>query len=168
MVKSMSTKFCKAGLPWKKSGFILTIGLLMALMGGCDSKPAAGEQKGPLPPVSGIVTTFEDEVKDLPGDQIAWSAFWKFCWQEYPKARSYELQVITSEGTSPKLRSRKEPCFRIQVAAGTNPKEQGMLNRDKLMELQIGQLSYRVRAVLGENRYSDWSRVITLKGQPEP
>ncbi|WP_143435002.1 hypothetical protein [Hymenobacter roseosalivarius] len=55
-------------------------------------------------PVSGLVTTLHDEVKPMPGGQISWSTHWQLCWNTYPGAQAYELQVMTDEGTSPRLR----------------------------------------------------------------
>ncbi len=147
----------------KEPGFVLILRLLAALAIGCDQKQSNPEGKTRPVSVTGITTTFEDEVRGLPGDQIAWSTYWKFCWDAYPGAESYELQIITSEGASPRLKNRKAPCYRIQMATGVNARQQGMLDRAKLLELQIGQFSYRVRAVLGNNQYSEWSPAITMK-----
>ena len=151
----------KAWLPQRPPGFVLLGWLVAVLLGGCGGKPAE-KPAGPPAPVTGITTAFEDEVADGPGGQIAWSTYWKFCWQPYPGARSYELQLITPEGASPKLKSRHEPCYRIQVATGTNPREQGLLRRDEQIGWQTGQLAYRVRAVLGDNQYSEWSPVVRM------
>ena len=108
----------------------------------------------------GITTTLEDEVRDLPGGKIGWLTRWELCWDEYPKAESYELQVVTSEGTSPKLRRQSDRCFRLEVARGENPKSQGFAGRDVTLAMQSGQLAYRVRAVLAGARTSEWSRLI--------
>lgn len=96
-------------------------------------------------------------MRDLPGGRIAWSTYWKLCWAEYPGAKGYELQTLTSEGISAKLRRQSERCFRIEAAANENEKSQGLLNREVLLALQSGQLAYRVRAVLEEGRASEWS-----------
>src|SRR5947208_15242510 len=72
------------------------------------------------PPVGGLVAQLEDEVRDLPGDRIGWSTYWRLCWREYPAARGYELETLTGEGASPKLRRQDDRCVRVQAAAGEN------------------------------------------------
>ena len=119
--------------------------------------------KTSLPPIDGFVTTLEDEVRDLPDGQIAWSTYWKTCWTAYPDADLYEIEVTTMEGASPKLRRQKGPCHRIEIAAGNNPKAQGLLGRKMLINLQVGQLAFRYRAVLDEDRFSAWSPVIMVR-----
>ena len=116
-------------------------------------------------PVSGLESRLEDVVKDLPGGRIHWSTYWKLCWQAYPGAAAYELQAATSEGVSPMLRRQAGRCFRIEAAAGENPKSQGLLKRELLLKLQSAQLGYRVRAVLEQDRFSDWSRIVPVGSQ---
>lgn len=116
----------------------------------------------PPPTIQGLAATLEDEVRDADGGRIRWSTYWKLCWDEYPGALSYELQAATSEGASPKLRAESGRCFRIEVAAGVNDKSQGLLNREQLVSLQTGQLTYRVRAVLNEGRRSEWSPAMEI------
>lgn len=118
----------------------------------------AGGPEGAKPPVSGLESTLEDETQDLSGRRIRWSTYWRLCWTEYPGARAYELQAQTIEGVAPNLRRQTDRCYRIEVAAGENDKSQGFLNRELLLTLQSAQLSYRVRAVLDTNRFSEWSR----------
>jgi hypothetical protein len=109
------------------------------------------------PSVRGLVATLEDEVHELPGERMAWATYWKLCWEDYPGARTYELQTLTGEGASPKLRRQSERCLRLEVVKGENAKKLGFVNREVLLALQAGQLAYRVRAVLDEGRVSDWS-----------
>ncbi|SMB83021.1 hypothetical protein SAMN00120144_3952 [Hymenobacter roseosalivarius DSM 11622] len=137
--------------------------LLLSGVGCQESAPTQPEEPRVLgSPVTGITTKLEDEVTSLPGGQIAWSTFWKLCWHPYPGARNYQLQVFTSEGASPRLRPQATPCYRLQIAAGYNAQTQGLLNRDKLISLQMGQLSYKIRAVLADNTVSEWSPVVGL------
>ncbi|MBA3714554.1 MAG: hypothetical protein H0W76_19185 [Pyrinomonadaceae bacterium] len=110
-----------------------------------------------LPPIERFWTTLEDEVRDIGDDRIRWSTYWKLCWEKYPEAIAYELQTITGEGSSSKLRRQSEICFRLEVAAGENKRAQGLLNREEMLGLQEGQLSYRVRAMFSNNGASEWS-----------
>ena len=118
----------------------------------------AGSPEVVKPPVSGLETTLEDATHDLSGQRIRWSTYWRLCWTEYPGAQAYELEAQTIEGVAPSLRRQTDRCFRIEVAAGENDKSQGFLNRELLLTLQSAQIAYRVRAVLGANRFSEWSR----------
>ena len=118
----------------------------------------AGGPEVVKPPVSGIESTLDDVAQDLSGQRIRWSTYWRLCWTEYPGARAYELQAQTIEGIAPNLRRQTDRCIRIEVAAGENDKSQGFLNRELLLTLQSAHLAYRVRAVLDNNRFSEWSR----------
>lgn len=136
--------------------FILPLAALLGvLLSACDTP--SGALQVVKPPVSEIVATLEDSVQELPGKRIAWSTYWKLCWQSYPGAKTYELQTLTSEGVSPSLRRISDRCFRLQAAAGQNHKSQGLFNRKAILSLRTSQLAYRVRAVLDENRVSEWS-----------
>lgn len=136
--------------------FILPLAALLGvLLSACDTP--SGALQVVKPPVSEIVATLEDSVQELPGKRIAWSTYWKLCWQNYPGAKTYELQTLTSEGVSPSLRRISDRCFRLQAAAGQNHNSQGLFNRKAILSLRTSQLAYRVRAVLDENRVSEWS-----------
>ena len=126
--------------------------LALLLCAACSQPPAA-----PLPAMMGLVASLEDEVRDLPNGQIAWSTYWKLCWDNYPNAEAYELQTMTGEGATRRLRRQSERCFSLQAAAGENSKAQGLLNRALQLALQQGQLAYRVRAVRKDGRMSEWS-----------
>lgn len=134
--------------------------LLAVLLSACETP--SGAQQVVAPPVGEIVATLEDEVRELPSKRIAWSTYWKLCWQSYPGAKAYELQPLTSEGASPKLRRQSDRCFRLQAAAGQNHKSQGLFNRKAILSLQASQLAYRVRAVLDDNFVSEWSPDIAV------
>lgn len=142
----------------------LAVALLHAACGG--SFAAKGEilnahelhQTEAAPaPVKHLVAELEDEVRNIPGNRIHWSTYWKLCWEKYPEAVGYELQIATSEGVSKKLRRQSEQCFRIEVAIGENQRSQGLINRELQLTLATGHLAYRVRAVLEDNRTSEWS-----------
>lgn len=114
------------------------------------------------PSVTGLVSTLSDEVKELPSDLIRWSTYWQLCWEPYPEAKEYELQTVLVEGKSPKLKRQSDRCFRIQAASNENQKSQGLLNRDLILLIHKIQLGYRVRAVLDNNRVSEWSQVMAV------
>jgi hypothetical protein len=95
-----------------------------------------------------------DEVRDLGNGRISWSTSWELCRDQYPDVDAHELQTVTSEGRSQTLRRQSEPGFRMTVTAGENAMSLGLLNRDLLLAVKAGQLAYRVRAVLDENRVS--------------
>jgi hypothetical protein len=120
------------------------------------------------PPVTGLVSTLNDEVKDLPEEHIRWSTYWQLCWQPYPKAQKYELQTVTMEGKSPKLKPISDNCFRVQAASNQNNKSQGLLNRELILLMHSVQLGYRVRAVLDDNRVSEWSEVMAVGATTSP
>jgi hypothetical protein len=112
------------------------------------------------PPVTGLISTLSDEVKELPTQLIRWSTYWQLCWQPYPQAKEYELQAVLMEGKSPKLQRQSDRCFRIQAASNENQKSQGLLNRELILLIHKIQLGYRVRAVLDDNRVSEWSQIM--------
>ncbi|AFZ25618.1 hypothetical protein Cylst_3471 [Cylindrospermum stagnale PCC 7417] len=114
------------------------------------------------PPVTGLVSTLSDEVKELPTQLINWSTYWQLCWEPYPEAKEYELQTVLMEGKSPKLQRQSDRCFRIQAASNENQKSQGLLNRELILLTHQIQLGYRVRAVLDDNRVSEWSPVMAV------
>ncbi|MBW4671206.1 MAG: hypothetical protein KME60_28230 [Cyanomargarita calcarea GSE-NOS-MK-12-04C] len=120
------------------------------------------------PPVTGLVSTLYDEVNDLPAERIRWSTYWQLCWQPYPKAQKYELQTVTMEGKSPKLKSISDRCLRMQAASNENKKSQGLLNRELILLMHTVQLGYRVRAVLDDNRVSEWSEVMVVGATTSP
>jgi hypothetical protein len=114
------------------------------------------------PPITGLVTTLSDEVEELPSDLIRWSTYWQMCWEPYPEAKEYELQKVLVDGASPKLQHQSDRCFRLQAASNENLKSQGLLNREVILLMHKVQLGYRVRAVLDNNRVSEWSEVMAV------
>ncbi len=140
---------------------LVVAGVVVGLLTALWSKPGTA-QEGVLSPVEGLTATLEDEVRDLYGGRIAWATYWQLCWSAYPGAIAYELQPLTSEGASRKLRRQSERCFRLEAVKGENDASQGLVSRDLLLALQRGQLAYRVRAVLGDQRPSPWSRPMAV------
>ncbi len=156
-------------LPSVQSVTYLLVALVASLLSAaCDTlSNASPTTKPPVvpsgtpqvvkPPVTGFVATLSDEVKELPKQRIAWSTYWKLCWMPYPEAVAYELQGVSSEGTSPKLKRQTDNCFRLQAAANVNSKSKGLLYREETLAMHTVQLGFRVRAVLDGNRVSEWS-----------
>lgn len=152
----------------------LALLLPLLLATSCDSSQTAPSMRSDvqhstpsspptaLPPIDKFSTTLEDEVRDAGTDRIRWSTYWKLCWDEYPGAIAYELQTITAEGSSPKLRRQPSECLRVEMVAGENKRSQGLLRREQMLGLQAGQLAYRVRAVLGDNRVTEWSQSMAI------
>lgn len=127
---------------------------------------AASVHADAIRPIQEMAASLEDEVRDLPEQRIAWSTFWKLCWEEYPGATGYELELLTSEGVSPELRRQGARCFRIEVASGKNKRKEGMVHRDIQIALQKGQLACRVRAVFDAGRVSAWSSPVVVGETP--
>ncbi|MEP7337327.1 MAG: hypothetical protein ABI977_06240 [Acidobacteriota bacterium] len=165
------------------------IGLLFlaCLFAGCGGRTAPASVPAPLPPVaasssstpspprqvvalavSGLVATLEDEVRDLPDGQIAWSTYWKLCWDAYAGAQEYELGPMTGEGGGRRLVRQAGTCLRIEVAKGQNAKAQGLFNRELMLASLSGQLAYRVRAVMGDGRVSQWSPLAIVGQSSKP
>jgi hypothetical protein len=141
----------KAGL-FRRPLFL--VGLALLLTYACTEPPL----EAPKTPV--IKATLKDEVRDLPGGQIEWWTWWEACWDKDPKAIAYEIQTMTSEGTSRKLRRQQENCIRMDVARGRNPKSAGLLDRELMLGNTRSMLGYRVRTVR-EDGPGDWSERVT-------
>jgi len=120
------------------------------------------------PAVAGLVATLEDEQRDLPDGQIAWTTHWKLCWEPYAGAQEYELEPTTGEGVSRRRAHQIGTCLRVEVAKGQNAKAQGLFNRDLMLASLSGMLAYRVRAVMAEGRVSQWSpaMIVGQAGKP--
>lgn len=146
------------GAPWPRGVIGLLVLLVAIWLPGCGE---VTPQVVPTP-VTGLLGRLDDEVRDLPGERIAWSTYWTLCWRAYPDATRYELQLLTGEGRSRQYRQQHETCVRVEAAAGENARAAGLLDRDLLVRLQTGQLAYRVRAVLPGNRVSEWSTAVAV------
>lgn len=137
--------------------------LLVVALTACQSTPGAGQKtESLLPPPNNLTTRLEDEVRDLDGGKIRWSTYWKLCWEPAPRAAGYELETVTAEGASPKLKRQSGTCFRLEIAAGENHNSAGLLHREQLIAVQKGQLAYRVRTVLDNHQRSEWSSLREL------
>jgi hypothetical protein len=144
--------------------FTLIFGLVLSFDDGSSlaADISANQPEVVQPPVTGLVSTLSDEVEELPAQLIRWSTYWQLCWQPYPEAKEYELQAVLMQGKSPKLQRQSDRCFRIQAASNENQKSQGLLNRELILLMHKIQLGYRVRAVLDNNRVSEWSQVMAV------
>lgn len=145
----------------KRAGVLSAITILtLFLAAACGRK--TDQRVSVAPPVQNLSATLEDEVHELPGEEIKWSTYWRLCWADYKGVSEYQLQALTSEGASDKLRRQSERCFRLEVAAGENPKTQGLLNRDLQLAMRSSELAYRVRAVLDDGQVSEWSKALSV------
>jgi len=171
-----------------KSGtFGLPVGMLFlsCLMAGCSghtstnpaqaklpvvASPQSGQSSVIAPSVGGLVATLEDDVRDLPDSQIAWTTYWKLCWEPYAGAQEYELEPMTGEGTGRRRVRQSGLCYRVEVATGQNAKAQGFFNRELMLASLAGQMTYRVRAVLSGDRVSQWSAsaIVGQSGKSNP
>lgn len=130
---------------------------LVALAPACGRSPSDGPVEVIGPPPQHLVAHLDDERHVLPDGRVAWQAWWVLCWDDYAGASSYEVQTVTGEGVSPRLRRQTEVCIRTEAAAGEDPPESVDARRATLLALQEGQLAYQVRAVLDGGRRSEWS-----------
>jgi hypothetical protein len=130
--------------------------LCLALFLAACSAPAAAV-KDAAPAAMGMVADLQDEMRDLPGNRVAWATYWRLCWVGHPEASFYEIQSMTGEGSSRNLRRQSESCLRVEVARGENERELEMHNRRMLLAMAGGQLAFRVRAVLSDGRVGAWS-----------
>ena len=152
----------KAGGRTNGRNFLRPLVLLAPLLLAACSGSSNGDPEIVTTSVSSVETVLEDVTEQLPDRRIRWRTYWRLCWKPYPGATAYELQALTSEGFSTQLRRQTERCFRIEAAAGENDRSQGFVNRDLWLQLQSAQLSYRVRAVLDRNRFSNWSPAMAV------
>jgi hypothetical protein len=146
--------------------FTLIFGLVLSFDDGSSlaADISSNQPQVVQPPITGLVSTLSDEVEELPSDLIRWSTYWQLCWKPYPEAKEYELQKVLGDGASPKLQHQSDRCFRLQAASNENLKSQGLLNRELILLMHKVQLGYRVRAVLDNNRVSEWSEVMAVGG----
>ncbi len=119
--------------------------------------PATKPTPAAPPQITGLRATLEDEVTDLPEERIKWNTYWVLSWDPFPGAEGYDLQIVTSEGISPRLHHVKEPRFRLQSATGENLKSEGLVKRDLQLALHAAQLAIAVRAHLPGDQATAWS-----------
>ncbi|MBA2426797.1 MAG: hypothetical protein H0V60_06920 [Actinobacteria bacterium] len=131
--------------------------LLFVLVTSACSGSSAGTGGGTEAPVGGLRSALQDDVRKLPGKEIAWSTYWTLCWDAYPGAVAYQVSAVTSKRSSTHVQRQRGRCVRLEAAAGRNPASKGLSGRDVLLDLQAAQLAYRIRAVLSGSRYSRWS-----------
>jgi hypothetical protein len=133
---------------------------------GCGDDVAVQPTIDGSPP-SGFVAMLTDEIVTLDDGMIKWSTIWELCWDRYPAAETYEIETITGEGVVPGVENQDATCLSIEAAAGQNPATEGLKLRDLHLSTTAGQLAYRVRAVLSDDRVSEWSPVFAV-GEAAP
>jgi hypothetical protein len=132
--------------------------LAALVLPACDSSDSSSSTRASRPrAVEGFVATLEREKRPLRRERIAWSTYWRLCWDPYPGARAYEIETLTGEGAPSERERRRGRCLRLEVAAGENARGDGREGERVQLALAASQLAYRVRAVLGDGRSSRWS-----------
>ncbi len=96
----------------------------------------------------------------VPSGLVSWTTTWTLCWDPLPGAIAYDIQAMTSESASARLRRSVSPCFMVDVAAGEDLETEVAAKRDTQVAMQRAQIAYRVRADLGSNVVSTWSPAI--------
>lgn len=94
------------------------------------------------------------------GERVAWSSSWSLCWDPLPGALGYEVQAMTSESASARLKRVEAPCFTVELAAGEDRAADVPEKRAVQLAVQRSQLAYRVRAIFGQNVVGTWSPAI--------
>jgi hypothetical protein len=92
--------------------------------------------------------------------RVSWAATWTLCWDPMPGAIGYDVQAMTSESASPRLKRVEAPCFSVELAAGEDLPADLPGKRDVQLSMQRSQLAYRVRADFGRNVVGSWSQAI--------
>jgi len=124
------------------------------------ASPAQADSGSDAPArLGGFEVVLEDETREIPGraGRIRWATYWNLAWDAHPQALAYQIETMTSEGVSPKLKTQDGTFIKLEVASGENKKSLGLDKRDLQIALISGQLSYRVRALLADNRAGEWS-----------
>ncbi len=91
------------------------------------------------------------------GERVTWSSTWTLCWDPFPGATAYEVQAMTSESASSRIKRVETPCFSVELAAGDDHIREVPEKRDVQLAVQRSQLAYRVRATLAGNVVTAWS-----------
>lgn len=75
------------------AALVAASGLLAACgsSSGAVDGPAAGAADAPR----GLVATLENDVRELPRERIAWSTYWKLCWDRHATAMSYVIAAVS-------------------------------------------------------------------------
>lgn len=134
-----------------------------AAPGHHHADPAA-EEAAPsgLPPApGGLQRSLQDHTRRSGPGRMAWSTTWSLCWQPVAGAAHYEVRLLTAEGASRTPRRVADTCYRVEAAAGENPRADGMPRRALMLAMQSAQSSVGVRAVFADGRVTDWTA-----GQP--
>ena len=112
--------------------------------------------------VTGFTTSVKTTSEPLSSGLMKWRADWSLCWDPSPNAIGYDLQVLTAEGISPRLRRQLKPCLEVEVASGEHTQDRIERELGIQMSIQRSQLSYRVRAALSSGQVGAWSRDVSV------
>ncbi len=111
-----------------------------------------------LPAAPGGLTRSLQDIKRPSGrGRIAWSTYWKLCWQPVAGAKYYEKRLLTSEGAPHSPARIKTTCFRVEAAAGENPSREGLPKRDLMLNMQAAQSAIQIRAVFPDGSTTAWT-----------
>jgi hypothetical protein len=122
------------------------------------SEPADEAAASSLPAAPGGLTITLQDVKRPSGrGRIAWSTYWKLCWQPVAGAKYFEKRLLTSEGAPRKPERINTTCFRVEAAAGENPSSEGLPKRDLMLSMQAAQSAVQIRAVFRDGHTTAWT-----------
>jgi hypothetical protein len=100
--------------------------------------------------------------------RVTWTATWTLCWDPIAGAIGYDVQPLTSESASQRLRKVTSTCYAVDVAAGEDLPADVSGKRDTQIAVQRAQVGYRVRADFGGNVVSAWSEAIDAGATGRP
>ncbi|ADB75673.1 hypothetical protein [Geodermatophilus obscurus] len=121
---------------------------------GAAAAPSSATVAGPAPVLASATTT--DDVDTAAG---TWSTTWEACFEPLPGEEDlerWEVQTLTSEGTSPQIEQLDDGCIELQVAQGigTTPGD----DPARLAALSdAARLTYQVRGVRADGSVTPWS-----------
>ncbi|MFD2092442.1 hypothetical protein [Blastococcus deserti] len=101
-----------------------------------------------------VSATSTDDVDAAAG---SWSTTWKACFAPVDGAAvvGWQVQTLTSEGTSPRIEQLPGPCVELQVAHGTGTPADGPARIAALSD--AASLVYRVRAERTDGSVTPWT-----------
>ncbi len=121
-----------------------------------EPEDAATASSLPAAP-GGLTKTLQDVKRPSGRGRIAWSTYWKLCWQPVAGAKYYEKRLLTSEGAPRKPARINSNCFRVEAAAGENPSSEGLPKRDLMLSMQAAQSAIQIRAVFPDGQTTAWT-----------
>ena len=152
----------------RRTAFLLVIGLA-AFAGGAGAVGAYRAAMAPRPTPAPLVDSRSVEnfrvaitttATPTSGERVTWSSTWTLCWDPFPGAVAYEVQAMTSESASTRIKRVDGPCFSVELAAGDDLAQEVIEKRDVQLAVQRSHLAYRVRATLGGDIVTTWSPAI--------